>query len=79
MKPDVYMKKESDENFVKAFNTNKGWEIEISYKGKTLKYGASSCNRSFFNKKQAFELVDDIFTQGIAPNYEKEHKRQYGY
>lgn len=80
MKTNVYLKEDADGNYIRTYQTNAGWEIEISYKGKALKYGASSCDRALWkNKKEAIEVVDDAFGRGIATIYAAEHKRQFGY
>jgi len=80
MKTREYSKNDSNGNFVRAYKTNEGWEINISYQGKTLIYGASNCNRTFWNsRKQAVEVADSIFYKGIPAVYLEEHKRQFGY
>jgi hypothetical protein len=80
MKAREYSRNNDKGNFVKAYPVNAGWEIEISCQGKTLKYGASNCNRTFWNsRKQAVEAVNSIFYKGIAEVYLEEHKRQFGY
>lgn len=80
MKHKEYIKNDTYGNYVKTYPTNAGWEVEISYQGKTIKYGASNCNRTFWdNRKQAVEVVDGIFYKGLEIVYSEEHKRQFGF
>lgn len=80
MRVKEYRKEDDGGNYVKAYLVNEGWEIEINCQGKALKYGSSNCNRIFWNsRKQAADVVDNIFLQGIAAVYKEEHKRQFGY
>jgi len=75
-----FTKQDAEGNYVRAFSTDKGWEVEISCKGKSIKFGASDCNRTYINgRKEAVELVDGIYYKGITTVYNEENKRQFGY
>ncbi len=80
MKAREYIKTDDKGNFVRAYPVQAGWEVEINCQGKSLKYGASNCNRTIWSsRKRAVEAVNGILYKGIAKTYEEEHRRQFGY